>query len=238
MRIQKKPATWILLAIIISLIIYSYKFFTLIGVRFPFRIPSYFWSKPIGPLVYMSFFLFFLVSLLFHKHVGIKANSVFLAFIISLLYEMFGFSLSLYFLSVLLGRPNWIEYHLVKGHPKTFLPHIVRFPFFAITWLLGLFLIFKGWNTIYKHRNELCTSGVYSYIRHPQYLGLCCILTGYLFHFPTPLLAILYAILLFMYYKSARKEEQILEAKYGESFLEYKRNVGMYFPRLRIFLNR
>jgi len=113
------------------------------------------------------------------------------AFIIALYAEMYGFPLTIYFLTSFLGIDiPWLHMsgHLWSslfgwGTGMAMVEMIIGYAFvFA-----GISLIVKGWKRIYEARNEkkLVTDGVYRYIRHPQYTGIYLSIFGQLIHWPT-----------------------------------------------------
>ncbi|MHA2236090.1 MAG: methyltransferase family protein, partial [Candidatus Thorarchaeota archaeon] len=83
------------------------------------------------------------------------------------------------------------------------------------------------------HRVEqVISTGVYSKVRHPQYLGAIAahigasvLLSGYYSLLVTPLVILLNYIL-------SWKEEKELIKEFGDAYLEYKQNVPMMFPKL------
>ncbi|MHA2162262.1 MAG: methyltransferase family protein [Candidatus Thorarchaeota archaeon] len=84
------------------------------------------------------------------------------------------------------------------------------------------------------HRSEkVVTSGVYSKIRHPQYLG------GILAHLGiTLLLSAFYALLatpiiVLLNYLTSWKEEKELVIEFGEEYEDYQKRVPMFLPRFR-----
>ncbi len=84
------------------------------------------------------------------------------------------------------------------------------------------------------HRPEqIVTTGVYSFVRHPQYLG------GVLSHIGmTLILSALYSLaatplVCLVNYLVAHKEETELLREFGEEYAEYRRRVPMFIPRLR-----
>ena len=87
-----------------------------------------------------------------------------------------------------------------------------------------------GWKEIYRSKNELVTDGIYGFIRHPQYLGILMITTIWLFAWPTLITAVMWPILLFAYYRLAKKEEKEMEKQFGEKYIEYKKRVPMLLP--------
>jgi protein-S-isoprenylcysteine O-methyltransferase Ste14 len=71
---------------------------------------------------------------------------------------------------------------------------------------------------------ELVTTGVYSKIRNPIYVFGALMMFGIIIWAGQPLLLLFYLILIPMQIIRARKESAVLEAKFGETYLEYKKN--------------
>lgn len=100
--------------------------------------------------------------------------------------------------------------------------------------LLGMLLVIIGWHQIHRAKG-LVTSGIYRYIRHPQYTGFFLIMTGWLLHWETTLTLIMHPILAIMYYLLARKEDQDLQKEFGKEYEVYRQKTPMFLP---IRLNR
>lgn len=120
------------------------------------------------------------------------------AFIIALYAEMYGFPLTIYVLTSLLGFDiPWLH---MKGHLWATLLGFGTFGaliemvigFSSI--ILGLILLLRGWKQIYQARKEdrLITTDLYQYVRHPQYTGIFLALFGQLIHWPTFLTVLLF----------------------------------------------
>jgi protein-S-isoprenylcysteine O-methyltransferase Ste14 len=75
--------------------------------------------------------------------------------------------------------------------------------------------------------------GIYKYIRHPQYVGFLMITLGLNVMWLTIITLIMWPILAVLYWRLAKKEDKDMEEKFGEEFLEYKRRVPGFIPRLR-----
>lgn len=81
-----------------------------------------------------------------------------------------------------------------------------------------------------KKEQELVTSGVYRYIRHPIYLGIFLSFVGaeLIAH---SYLAIFFAFLLFFTsYRQGKKEESILKIHLGKEYEDYMKETKMFFP--------
>jgi protein-S-isoprenylcysteine O-methyltransferase Ste14 len=74
--------------------------------------------------------------------------------------------------------------------------------------------------------------GLYSVIRHPQYLGLAVAAWGLAVMWPRFLTLTLFAIMLFLYYLLARDEERRIVNRFGDSYRAYVERTGMFVPRV------
>ncbi|MFX1456066.1 MAG: methyltransferase family protein [Promethearchaeota archaeon] len=74
-------------------------------------------------------------------------------------------------------------------------------------------------------------SGIYNTIRHPQALGEVFIWWSVALILNSPFLFI-YSIVWFpLFYWFCKAEEKDLIVRYGESYIEYKKRTGMFFPK-------
>jgi protein-S-isoprenylcysteine O-methyltransferase Ste14 len=78
---------------------------------------------------------------------------------------------------------------------------------------------------------RIVTTGVYSIVRHPQYLGGLLAHIGFSF-----LLSALYSLLstpliVALIYFISRKEESELTREFGKEYIEYKKRVPMLIPK-------
>ena len=190
------------------------------------------WFSVIG---WFIIFTVFLVFIPFNRKSGIKPNSMYIAFIVASAFEMFGIPLSMYFVAYVFGVS--LPMGVLWGHTMQGLAgYLSMYIGFSLN-ILGGVLIFLGWRTIYRNywsktegEGRLVTSGVYSFSRHPQYAGFILMTLGLLVHWATIPLLIMWPILILQYYRLARKEEAVMEKKFGEAYTEYKIRTPMFLP--------
>jgi protein-S-isoprenylcysteine O-methyltransferase Ste14 len=78
--------------------------------------------------------------------------------------------------------------------------------------------------------DELATTGVFAHVRHPMYLGSHLFLLGLAIS-TFSLVSIVLWVIAFAFYDSlANYEEDKLEERFGEKFLEYKNSVRKWIP--------
>ncbi|MFB6199282.1 MAG: isoprenylcysteine carboxylmethyltransferase family protein [Candidatus Nanohaloarchaea archaeon] len=174
-------------------------------------------------------FLLFLIPLSFRRKVDWSSLGIYTAFIVSLFIEMYGIPLSVYLTSSFSGAaaytPNYILSFSVLG--QTFGMNFWMLLGVLIT-VIGMFLVAWGWITIYRTEDELVTSGIYSFSRHPQYLGIMLIASGWFIGWPTLLTTVILPILIYKYYKLCFKEEkEVMEEIGEEKYRSYRESTPM-----------
>jgi protein-S-isoprenylcysteine O-methyltransferase Ste14 len=173
-----------------------------------------------------------------------RSFGAFSAFIIALFAEMYGFPLTIYLLAGWLVRlyPGVDFLSHDAGHLLNTLIGWKINPHFDPLHILSNVLIFGGfillsaaWKVLYEaQRNRtLATSGPYSYLRHPQYLGFILVMFGFLFQWPTLITLIMFPILVTMYVQLARHEEREALAEFGEEYRRYMAATPGFLPRFR-----
>lgn len=178
-----------------------------------------------------------------------RSFSAFSAFLVALFAEMYGFPLTIYFLSGWLQSRfpdvDWFSHdagHLLemmfgwKANPHAGPFHILSFVFVGG----GFILISAAWKVLYdaQQSRSLATTGPYGYVRHPQYVGFIMVMFGFLLQWPTILTLAMFPVLTMMYVKLAWAEEQDARAAFGEAYARYAAKVPGFIPKLSRILGQ
>ncbi len=172
-----------------------------------------------------------------------RSFGAFSAFIVALFTEMYGYPLTIYFLSGWLSSrfPGTDFLTHDAGHLLEIMfgwrgnPHLGPFHIASnILIFAGFIVLASAWKVLYdaQRTHRLATTGLYARIRHPQYVGFVLILLGFLFQWPTLLTLGMFPILLYMYYRLAIREEQDMIAQFGDEYRQYKAHTPAFFPHL------
>ncbi len=173
-----------------------------------------------------------------------RSFSAFSAFLVALFTEMYGFPLTIYFLSSWLSarfpEVDWLAHD--SGHLLEMIfgwktnPHFG--PFHILSSLLivaGFILLSASWKVLYaaQRHHRLATTGPYARVRHPQYIGFILIMSGFLVQWPTLLTAFMFPVLVTMYVLLAHREERDALAEFGEQYRRYMARTPGFVPRLK-----
>lgn len=178
-----------------------------------------------------------------------RSFGAFSAFVVALFAEMYGFPLTIYFLSGWLQSRypgvDWFSHdagHLLemlfgwKTNPHFGPFHILSFIFIGA----GFWLIAAAWRVLYaaQQRHELATTGAYAHVRHPQYMGFVLVMLGFLFQWPTLLTLAMFPVLVTMYAYLARQEERDAVRQFGDDYRRYMAVVPAFIPKFSTLLSK
>lgn len=197
-----------------------------------------FWSLVVANVI---LFLFFILSFLTPvRKREWRSMGVTTAFIIALFTEMYGFPLTIYIITALLGARYpamnpfahssghlWVTF-LGGGSSMLTVVHIVSNGLM----LAGFMVMASGWRRVHGAKGGLVTDGIYGYMRHPQYSGLFLVTIGLLIQWPTIVTALMWPVLVMAYYRLAKKEEDDMEREFKDSYRVYREKVPMFVPRI------
>ena len=185
------------------------------------------------------FFLFFILSFLAPvRRREWRSFGVTTAFVVALFTEMYGFPLTIYILTAVLGNsyPALNPFSHASGHLWVTLlgggatmMTVIHLLSNGLM-LTGLIIMGIGWWKIYRARGGLVMNGLYRWVRHPQYSGLFLITIGLLIQWPTIVTLLTFPVLITMYVRLARREEHEMEALFGGKYRLYRAFTPAFFP--------
>jgi protein-S-isoprenylcysteine O-methyltransferase Ste14 len=173
-----------------------------------------------------------------------RTFGAFSAFIVALFTEMYGFPLTIYLFSGWLGSRypeiNWFSHqngHLLQtllgwqGDAHFGPLHVIS----NILILGGLILMVISWKVLHwAQRNyKIARTGPYAKIRHPQYTAFIIIMVGFLLQWPTLPTVIMFPILIWLYVRLARREEQDAVSMFGYRYAQYAQKTPRFIPKIR-----
>lgn len=92
----------------------------------------------------------------------------------------------------------------------------------------------SGRNTDEQIAETLNTTGIYSVVRHPLYLGNFLMGLGLSLYAHVWWLVLIYILIFWLYYERIMfAEEAFLRRKFGEAYLEWSKTTPAFIPRLR-----
>jgi len=188
-----------------------------------------------GVLFFVALYSIVLLFIPFYRKMDTKPRGVYIAFVIAFAIEMHGIPFSMYLISWIIGR-NLPE-GILWGHTLfSSIGYLGMYINIGCA-IIALFLILNGWYNIYKKywsketgSGKLVTSGIYRFIRHPQYTGLLLLSLGMMIEWATLPMLIMFPVMIFMYTRLAKKEENDMISEFGEEYKQYMTRTKMFIP--------
>jgi protein-S-isoprenylcysteine O-methyltransferase Ste14 len=123
-------------------------------------------------------------------------------------------------------------------HRSTFVsdyvPFSIRLVILALALITGVYLFMSG-HVVVRHEERPATvlsTGAFRYVRHPLYLGAILFYLGLTVSTASVFSLALLVIIFLFYNYIASYEERLMEIKFGEDYVSYKKRTGRWVPRI------
>lgn len=207
-------------------------------------------SYGLWPLVIMNSAIFIFFAFSFTKPKNYRdwrSLGAFSAFIVALFTEMYGFPLTIFFLSGwlqsnypgvdFLAHENGHLLHTIlgfKGNPHVDPLHIAS----NILIVIGFIILSSAWGVLHKAQKTgtMAVDGLYRKMRHPQYVAFIVIMFGFLLQWPTIPTVVMFPILVVIYIRLAKSEERHSIEEFGEQYRSYMKTTPAFIPELAVKL--
>lgn len=135
------------------------------------------------------------------------------------------------------------SYPATKWLSAFFLPHMVVPPddflkfirvMGSVLFVLGMGIFFVCALQVYANKflkKGTALKGLYSVIRHPQYVGLAVAGIGLSILWPRFLVPVLWLVMILLYYFLSKDEERRMLKQYPDTYKPYMEKTGMLLPR-------
>lgn len=152
-----------------------------------------------------------------------KSKGTFIAFVIALMTEMFGWPLLLFLVAPLVDVPQIARgfFDAVGGHWPARAGTVMSFA--------GIALVAGGWHRIHAAEG-MVSEGLYRWMRHPQYTGLLLFTLGWILHWPSIVTLLLWPLLVAAYVWLARQEERQALEEFGDDYAAYAARTRRFIP--------
>jgi protein-S-isoprenylcysteine O-methyltransferase Ste14 len=92
----------------------------------------------------------------------------------------------------------------------------------------------RGTPAVFDPPTQFVAVGPYAYVRNPMYIGGFILIVGFgLYHSSVSILILSVILLIALHFFVLFVEEPNLERMFGKSYLEYKKNVNRWLPKLK-----
>ncbi len=123
-------------------------------------------------------------------------------------------------------------------HPMIPIPLWVGLGIGIVSFIFSILMFTLSQRTHKQHDDhpseitKVITTGCYSKIRHPMYLGVIQFNFGMVFALRTLWMLLPAFLLSLMFYFGAKQEEKYLTDKFSEEYIQYKAKTGMFLPKI------
>jgi protein-S-isoprenylcysteine O-methyltransferase Ste14 len=135
------------------------------------------------------------------------------------------------FLSVWVGDSFFLK---LSTFPADRVPLLLRLVLAGVTLVAAVMLV-KAVHSVIEHGGapkRLVTTGAFSHVRHPLYLGCILFYLGLVLSTLSIASLLLFAVIAVFYNYIAAYEERLLEQRFGEAYRRYGERSGRWIPRV------
>lgn len=190
-----------------------------------------------GVAFFFILYAAFLLFVPFYRKMDRKPATAYLGFVLAFAIEMHGIPMSMYAISWIYGKT--LPEGVLWGHTLfDQIGYLGMYVNIAFT-IIALIIIGNGWYNIYHKywskesgQGKVVKSGIYRYIRHPQYTGFMLITLGMIFEWATVPTLLMWPLLVWMYVRLAKKEEGDMIQEFGEEYVAYMEKTKRFLPFL------
>ncbi len=130
-----------------------------------------------------------------------------------------------------------IDHYLLgwAANLRSFVPFGIRLPIALFFISFGIFLSFSGIHTIFSEYTEqprMISTGLFSFVRHPVYLGALLVYIGLLAFLLSPLALLVFIAVFFLYDWLAQDEEARMLKLFGQQYEAYRQQTPKWLPCL------
>lgn len=113
-------------------------------------------------------------------------------------------------------------------------PLYVRLAFLVLALVLAIYLTKSGHVVVApeKRLSGVVSSGAFRYVRHPLYLASLLFFVGLAVSTASLSSFLVFVFGLVFYDYIASYEEKLMEQKFGDTYLDYKRKTGKWLPKI------
>ena len=124
-----------------------------------------------------------------------------------------------------------------RGNFRFSTPNLIGFTLIVLGYTVAFIALFTLWHNysstlVIRENHQLITHGIYRYVRHPIYLGVLLVVFGIPVSVSSLFGFLIMVILFPIFLIRIRIEENLLLAKFGETYQKYKDTTCMLIPFL------
>jgi protein-S-isoprenylcysteine O-methyltransferase Ste14 len=129
----------------------------------------------------------------------------------------------------------FLHYYFFSHLTFTLISRQVNIIVGVILIVIGLYVFILSGITVHRHinRDKLCTTGVYSYMRHPLYASWIIFIIPGIVLVIGSIVAISCPLFMYIIFRIfINEEDRYLKEKFGDHYAQYEKAVNAVFPKI------